>query len=109
MRMLLTAAAFVALFVAPLVAGQAEAQGTQVTVGYADLDLSDPADVAKLDRRIRAAAQAACGKPSAADLEAQNDLARCRADAQARAALQRSQAMAKASASMPTPAQTASR
>lgn len=97
MKTIVTAAAFaVALFVVPASAQPAHADMKTQAISYADLDLGTEAGVKALDQRIRAAVKAACGIASDADLEGQNELRRCRAEATARAELQRSQAMASA-------------
>ena len=62
-------------------------------VRYADLDLSTRAGAATLDRRIRTAAEAACGPTSDSDLHGKNQVHECRgrnieeARAQARRAI----------------------
>ena len=73
------------------------AQQTTISVGYADLDLSRAADVAKLDRRLQAAVNTACGPTSAADLEGSNAASRCRAQTAQAVSLQRTRALAAAS------------
>ena len=54
------------------------AQGPTRTVRYDDLNLSTPAGVAQLDRRIAQAAETICGSAFAMDLSGQADVARCR-------------------------------
>ena len=54
-------------------------------VGYADLDLSHPAGVARLRQRIAAALEDVCGSYAASEPWAEREIARCRAGAQARA------------------------
>lgn len=67
-------------------------------VSVADLDLSRPADRAKLDRRIARAVESVC--PTKQIGESTRSLAglRCRAETQARVAPQRSRAVAQAAA-----------
>src|SRR5688572_11742918 len=54
-------------------------------VSYADLDLSNPDGAVKLDRRVKAAANAVCGRADARDLRLARSVAACRKDALARA------------------------
>jgi UrcA family protein len=79
------------LVVAPASAPAAEAR--QV-VSYGDLDLSRSRDVAKLDRRIRTAVEAACGPASDADVKGKNELRRCHQLTLERVADQRARAIA---------------
>lgn len=71
-------------FVLPLallaaaVAAQSPAAPASVAVSYADLDLSRPAGVAVLDRRLARAADAVCGVPDARDLRAAIATRACR-------------------------------
>lgn len=67
---------------------------SRLTVSYADLDLSTPRGVARLDRRIRTAVEAACGPTSNADLHGTNLVSQCRADTLALARAQRDTAIA---------------
>ena len=103
MKKILTLAALSAtLFVAPAFAQPTQPAAISHAVGYADLDLDDAEDVAKLDRRIAIAARAACGTPSATDLEGKNKLRHCRAMARESASLQRSRLIASAGAASST-------
>ena len=70
MKKMITLAALAAAFlVAPAQAQSGSAQPASLAVNYSDLDLSNPADVRKLDRRIEIAARTACGPTSSADPE----------------------------------------
>jgi UrcA family protein len=90
-----------AVFAATLAVAPAPAQslaagaGTQV-VSYADLDLSSESGRLALDRRIRAAIDAACGTASSADPHGRRAVAACRSDLRAQADAQRGQALASA-------------
>ena len=95
-KMLTLAALAAALLVAPAYAQPASAQPASATIDYSDLDLSRPADVARLDRRIEIAARTACGPTSSADPEGMREVRRCRAQASEAASLQRSRAIAAA-------------
>jgi UrcA family protein len=57
---------------------QAPASAEQVVVRYADLDLSSQAGVARLNRRILTAVQAACGPESDADPQGKKLIQACR-------------------------------
>lgn len=67
----------VALLVAA-VAAPATASPRSIAVSYADLDLSRPAGVAALDRRLARAADAVCGPVDARDLRAMSAARACR-------------------------------
>jgi UrcA family protein len=58
---------------------------TKVVVSYAGLDLANPADAARLDRRLKAAARTICGDAPLLDLGLAAKAESCRADAMARA------------------------
>jgi UrcA family protein len=79
----------------PAAAGPAD-DGTRVAVSYAGLDLSRPADAARFDRRIRAAARTVCSDAPMLDLgvaarvQACEDSAIARARADLRVALRAS-------------------
>ncbi len=85
----------VAALAASLLAVTAPATAAEVRhrAGYADLDLSRAADVAKLDRRIRAAVAEACGAASAADLAGSNAVRGCRIATAREAAIARDRAI----------------
>ena len=86
-----------AAFAATLSAVPAPAQEpVRQVVQTADLDLANPRDVARLDRRIRSAVAAACGPVSAADPAGANAARQCRAETRPGVALERSRAMAAA-------------
>ena len=55
----------------------------RTAVAYADLDLSKPADVARLRRRIAAALDEVCGSYAAAESADDYGISRCRAAARA--------------------------
>ncbi len=71
----LAALAASAAFAVPAAAETATAS---VAVSYADLDLSVPADAAKLDQRIEAAAEDICAKPDIRDLKAMSAWQACK-------------------------------
>jgi UrcA family protein len=54
-------------------------------VSYADLDLSRPADVARLRRRIASALENVCGSYATSQSWDEHEIARCRAAARPRA------------------------
>ena len=87
------AATALALMSAPASA-QSNAEGRQLVISYADLDLSSERGVRILDRRLRAAAQEACGPTSESDLEGKNDARECRLETLAYARAQRDTAIA---------------
>jgi UrcA family protein len=93
MKILLPLAAALAALTATPAFAQTAAPAT-IAVHTADLDLSSPAGIAALDRRIRAAVDIACGDPSDVDLHGKNVAQRCRADTRAQAAAQRANALA---------------
>jgi UrcA family protein len=72
----LAALAASAAFSAP--AAAAEAAPASVAVSYADLDLTVPADAARLDQRIEAAAEDLCAKPDIRDLKAMSAWQACK-------------------------------
>ena len=76
----------------------AQTAPSQVVVSYADLDLSTPAGVRKLDRRLRSAVEIACGPISSADPAGKNRVRDCRAETLAVARAQRDTAIADANA-----------
>jgi UrcA family protein len=57
---------------------QSPASGGRVVVSYADLDLASQAGVARLNRRILTAVQAACGTESDSDPHGKNLIQACR-------------------------------
>lgn len=81
------AAALAAAGVASAPAAAFEPAASQA-VGYSDLDLSRPADVARLRQRIGAALEAACGSFATSESWAEREIARCRSGARARAEAQ---------------------
>jgi UrcA family protein len=58
---------------------------TSVAVSYAGLDLSNPADAARFDMRLRAAAGEVCGTADARNLSLSAAVDSCRKEAIARA------------------------
>ena len=95
-KMLTLAALAAALLVAPAQAQSGSAQPVTFSVEYSDLDLSNPADVRRLDRRIEIAARTACGPTSSADPKGMREVRRCRIQASEAASQQRSRAIAAA-------------
>jgi UrcA family protein len=93
MKTLLPLAALAAALLAHPASAQTAPPAPQV-VHYADLDLSSPAGVRELDRRIGAAVRDACGSASDADLHGQNLVIRCRVEARGQAKAQRAIAVA---------------
>lgn len=63
-----------------LIAAPAAAQTRSVEVSYSGLDLTAPAGVAELDRRIAGAVRSICGR-AAADLTSRQQVKDCRAEA----------------------------
>src|SRR4051812_44613702 len=82
MKILHIAAALAASLSVALVASPATAQvptpGERISISYADLDLTSHSGVAALNRRIRTAAEAACGPTSDADPHGRNLVQECR-------------------------------
>jgi UrcA family protein len=87
-----------ALCAAPAAAQEPVSANRILVVRSADLDLTSPAGVSALDRRIRAAVRFACGPTSDADLHGKNAVRQCRADTLASLAGQRENAIAQQSA-----------
>lgn len=71
-------------------------------VHHADLDLRTDLGKRKLDQRIWIAITTACGNASDTDLRGSKQIRRCRAEAKARAALSRDEAIAAASRRVPS-------
>ncbi|RHW16812.1 UrcA family protein [Sphingomonas gilva] len=108
MKTLITLAALAAgAIAAPGFAQVAQTETLSRAVRVADLNLSDPAHVAKLDRRIGKAARAMCRTSTTYDLAAKLRVRDCIAKATADAARQRD--MAVAAARGPAETRTASR
>jgi UrcA family protein len=61
------------------------ADETKVAVSYAGLDLASPADAARFDRRLKAAARSVCSDAPILDLALSAKVEACRAEALARA------------------------
>jgi UrcA family protein len=83
-RTALVAAFFAGLAVTSPAAALAAPAG-RVAVNYADLDLSRPADVARLRRRISAALDEVCDSHASAESAADDEISRCRAEGRAEA------------------------
>ncbi|MBV9931645.1 MAG: UrcA family protein [Alphaproteobacteria bacterium] len=66
-------------------AAASPADETSVVVSYAGLDLADPADAARFDARLKAAARAVCSEAPILDLHLSAKVDACRADVIARA------------------------
>lgn len=98
-----TAPCFV-LALSPAPVHAEDLQAHRQIVSHNDLDLSDEADVRRLDRRIRTAIQTVCGRSFKADPAGKNDIRRCRAEAAERIAAQRDMAVAQARQSVRTAA-----
>jgi UrcA family protein len=83
----MTKFALAAAFAAIAVAAPAAAYGPPATqtVSYADLDLSRPADVARLRQRLAGALEYVCGSYATAESWQEREIARCRAQAGAQA------------------------
>lgn len=109
MKTVLALAALAAAFTAAPASAQEpiSISGGTIAVRTADLDLSSGRGVAKLDRRIRAAAGLACGTASDFDLRGKNKVRRCRHDTIASVAGQREAALA--SAAQPSQTQLAAK
>jgi UrcA family protein len=92
---LVLAAAALALSATPASAqAQDRGEGGQLLVSFADLDLSSERDARILDRRLRVAAELACGPISDFDPAGKNDVRECRAETLALARAQRDTLMA---------------
>ncbi|HEV2818387.1 MAG TPA: UrcA family protein [Allosphingosinicella sp.] len=76
-----------ALFAAAIAAAPASAFAppSSQPVSYAGLDLSRPADAARLRRRIAAALENVCGSYATSESWEEREIARCRAGARAAA------------------------
>ena len=70
-----------AVSLAGMIASPAAAEDVSVVVSYADLNLAAPAGTAALDRRIEAATDKVCEKPSLRDLKAMAEWESCKATA----------------------------
>lgn len=99
MKTILTLVAAAAAFAASPALAQPQAGPAQLVVSYADLDLSTERGVRALDRRLRVAAEIACGPTSDADPKGKNEARDCRAETLASARAQRDTAIAGASTS----------
>lgn len=106
-RSILLPASIAAALAAP--AATAPLETATVPVSYADLDLASPDGAVALKRRIKAAADAICGRPDARDPKLVQLAAKCRKDAIAKASLEANEAVAAAQtkeryAALPRPA-----
>lgn len=104
MKTILALAALAAAFTAAPASAQEPiaALGGTIVVRTADLDLSSDRGVSKLDRRIRTAAELACGTASDFDLRGKNKARRCRAETIASVSPQREAAIASVQSGSPT-------
>ena len=100
-RYLIVAAVAAAAFATP-VSAQTPPETQRIVVDHADLDLTSRAGIARLDRRILTAIQAACGPTSDADPAGQNRARSCRKTAAAQVKAQRDLALAAARLDSPT-------
>jgi UrcA family protein len=85
--MIMTRTALIAAAAAMLATMPALAQAAPAgrTVGYADLDLSRPSDVARLRARIAGALESVCGSYATSESWQEREIARCRAEARTQA------------------------
>lgn len=100
MKTFLTLALAAVAFAASPALAQESGAG-RLTVSYADLDLATAQGLARLDRRIRTAVEAACGPTSDADPHGKNIVYQCRAETLALARAQRDTAIAAVSGGAP--------
>ena len=94
MKTILSLAALAAAAVGAPAVAQTAAPLPSVSVRHADLDLSNPRDVKRLDYRIVHAVTGVCGDASSAYPSGQNDVQRCRVETLAAANAQRSALLA---------------
>lgn len=80
---LTVAALTAAAATAPAFAGRPEMP--QARISYADLDLGNARDIAKLQHRVTVALESVCGSYAGADTVEANDIAQCRTAAAAKA------------------------
>ncbi len=78
----LAATAATVAFAAP---ARAQDEPRSTIVSFADLDLSKPADAARLDWRLKTAARRVCGPDEGRDIRARHQMITCQKDALARA------------------------
>lgn len=97
MKMIAFAALAAGFLVVP--AAQAQQAPVTVTVVHADLDLSRPSDVARLDGRIADAARSGCRSPNTLAFGAREAGRACRLKARASAQTARNAAVAHAQGS----------
>ena len=88
-----------ALLALILAAAPAAAEPSAATVRTADLDLSTPAGIARLDRRIERAIDLLCGTAFPTDLDAQAEIGRCRAETMKSVSSRRAMLVARAGGS----------
>lgn len=84
-RKLVVAATGVGLACAAAVPAAAQTEPRSVKVAFGDLDMNNPKDQARLDRRIGNAAGFVCGSPYVRELSLARKVDECRTDAIARA------------------------
>ncbi|MCW6529742.1 UrcA family protein [Sphingomonas sp. MMSM20] len=94
MKTILSLAALAAAVVGAPAFAQSDAPLPSVSVRHADLDLSNPRDVKRLDYRIVHAVTGVCGTASSADPEGQTNVQRCRVETLAAANTQRAALLA---------------
>ena len=106
---LAAAVAAIALSAATPTPVQAQLAKRAQTVSFADLNLSDPSDARRFDRRVARAAEILCGPISDADPAGKNTARRCREDASAQAGAAMVRARQTATRTTAKPQQSASR
>lgn len=89
MKTIITLAAFAAAFAGAPAFAQSADPTPSVAVSHADLNLSRPQDVRRLDHRIAHAVRNVCGEASSADLRGQVNVERCRVETLTVASAQR--------------------
>jgi UrcA family protein len=81
MRHTIIASALVAIVFASVPASAASPEAAAVRVSYAGLDLSKPADLARLNRRIATSLETVCGSYAQARDGEEREISQCRAAA----------------------------
>ena len=89
-QLLILSLATLGLVVSSPIAAQ---ENATLVVSFSDLDLSTHQGIRTLDRRLRSAAEAACGPVSDADLEGKNQALQCRVETLRFARAQRDRAL----------------
>ena len=106
---LAAAVAAIALTAASPAPVQAQLAERAQAVSFADLDLGDPADARRFNRRVARAAESLCGPVSDADPAGKNTARRCREGASAQAGAAMARARQTAARTNAKPQQSASR